>query len=339
MHALLITVFLLSWSLTWCVRRYALAKQILDIPNDRSSHHTPTPRGGGVAFVLVFMMTTYCLMYAGIIHLPSGILLISLAGLIALLGFCDDKYTLPAYWRFIGHFVVSLLVVIVLGGLPKIQFYGWTLHPGYVADAFAVLYLVWMLNLYNFMDGIDGLASIEAIFVCLAVSILYYFNGYPQYMIIPLILATAVTGFLYWNFPPARIFMGDAGSGFLGFMLGVLSLQATAVGSRFFWSWFILLGVFIVDATVTLFCRLIQGERIYTAHCNHAYQHAARVLQSHRSVTLSVLGFNILWLWPLAMLVGLGYLNGFNGVIIGYTPLCILAIQLRAGRKTHHICS
>ncbi|MDP3704906.1 MAG: glycosyltransferase family 4 protein [Legionellaceae bacterium] len=334
MFGLLAVVFVMSWSLTWCARRYALAKQMMDIPNHRSSHQIPTPRGGGVAFVVVFLVAMLCLLSLRVIQWPGGFTLMGAAFFIAFLGFCDDRSSIPALWRFIGHFMVSIIAVYAMKGMPAIACYTWVLYPGYLANAFAVVYLVWMVNLYNFMDGIDGIAGIEGIFVCLGGAILYWSLGYHASMILPLILATATTGFLYWNFPPARIFMGDAGSGFLGFILGILSIQAAGINPQFFWSWLILLGVFIVDATVTLCFRLMQGEKIHMAHRSHAYQYASRMFNSHLSVTLGVLLLNILWLWPLAMCVGLGYLNGLIGLLIAYVPLGVIAIQFNAGQRS-----
>ena len=132
----------------------------------------------------------------------------------------------------------------------------------------------------------------------------------------------------------ARIFMGDAGSGFLGFIFGVLSIQAAHVNPAFFWSWLILLGVFIVDASCTLFWRGMRREKIYQAHSTHAYQHASRRFGRHQPVTLRVLGINVAWLLPLAGCVALGYLEGVVGVVIAYTPLIILAFVFKAGRAS-----
>ena len=148
---------------------------------------------------------------------------------------------------------------------------------------------------------------------------------------VPLLLAAAVMGFLFWNFPPARIFMGDAGSGFLGIALGVLSLQAAWVAPQLLWSWLILLGVFIVDATFTLLRRLLRGDKVYEAHRSHAYQYASRQYGRHLPVTLVVGGINILWLLPMALLVGLGWVDSFLGVLIAYVPLFGLALKYRAG--------
>ena len=336
-YLVLSTVFLLSLALTWCLRRYALAKNILDIPNHRSSHAVPTPRGGGVAFVVAFLLAIPFVGYLGFVIMPVGVSL-TVAGLfVAILGFYDDHYPLKHYVRFLGHFCASIFALYWLGGMPSISFLGLIIPAGVLLNTLAVLYLVWLLNLYNFMDGIDGLAAIEALSVCFGGAFLFWLNGSCVYMGLPLALAAAVAGFLCWNFPPARIFMGDAGSGFLGLSLGILTIQAASVHPQLFWCWLILLGVFIVDATVTLFCRLFRGCKIYEAHRTHAYQHAVHRFGSHRRISLAVLILNVLWLLPLAILVEQGYVGGSTGLLIAYLPLIIVAIQFKAGREANNV--
>ncbi|MFI3222772.1 MAG: glycosyl transferase, partial [Methylococcaceae bacterium] len=198
----------------------------------------------------------------------------------------------------------------------------------------AVLYLVWVLNLYNFMDGIDGLASIEAITVSLGAALLYVLQTEISALwIAPVLLAVTVCGFLVWNFPPAKIFMGDAGSGFLGIVLGLLSIQATWLDSSFLWSWLILLAVFITDATWTLFRRLLRGDKVYQAHCSHGYQYAARYYQSHKKVSLAVAVINLVWLLPVALCVGLKHIDAGLGLLLAYVPVMLLAIFFRAGQR------
>lgn len=187
------------------------------------------------------------------------------------------------------------------------------LDLGLLGSVLAAFYLVWLLNLYNFMDGIDGIASVEAISVCLGGALLFLFVGEFKVAQVTLVLAAAVMGFLFWNFPSARIFMGDAGSGFLGIVLGIQSLQAAWIAPQLLWSWIILLGVFIVDATFTLLRRLIRGEKVYEAHRSHAYQFASRHYGRHLPVTLAVFAINFVWLLPFAVLVALGKLDGFLG--------------------------
>lgn len=325
-------VLLGSLLLTASLRRYALAKSIIDIPNARSSHSVPTPRGGGVAIVVAFLASLAIL---GAVGFTDTHMLIALAGagaLIAILGFMDDHGHIAARWRLLGHFVSAAWVLGWLGGLPALQMFGVQLDLGWFGAALAALYLVWLLNLYNFMDGIDGIASIEAITVCLSACLLYWIAGAANLVILPLLLAMAVAGFLFWNFPPARIFMGDAGSGFLGIILGALSLQAAWVSSELFWCWLILLGVFIVDATFTLMRRLARGDKVYEAHRSHAYQFASRQHGKHLPVTLMVAALNVFWLLPIALCVILLKLDGVLGLLIAYMPLVVLAVRYRAGQ-------
>jgi len=181
------------------------------------------------------------------------------------------------------------------------------------------------------MDGIDGIASVEAISVCLGGYLLYMLTGQFALATLPLVLGVSVAGFLCWNFPPARIFMGDAGSGFLGIALGTLSLQAGWVAPELFWSWLILLGVFVCDATFTLIRRLMRGDKVYEAHRSHAYQYASRQFGRHLPVTVAVGAINLFWLLPVALLVGTQRLDGLLGVLIAYLPLVALAAKFHAG--------
>lgn len=322
----------ISCGLTWLLRRYALARSIMDIPNARSSHSIPTPRGGGVAIVLAFLAALLWMGNVGIIESAGLWALFGAGGFIALLGFLDDHGHIAARWRLLGHFAASTWVLFWLGGFPPLTVLGTEINLAWLGHVLALLYMVWLLNLYNFMDGIDGIASVEAISVCLSSSLLYVMVDVPGLILAPLILAATVGGFLIWNFPPARIFMGDAGSGFLGITIAVMSLQAAWTSSELFYAWLILLGVFIVDATVTLLRRLLRGEKVYEAHRSHAYQYAARYCGHHLPVTLSVLLINVFWLLPVAMLVVLGTIDGIVGVAIAWVPLAFLALRFSAGK-------
>lgn len=328
---LMAVIAVLAWGLTALLRRYALAHSLMDVPNGRSSHSQPTPRGGGVAIVVAFLLGLCVAVVAGV-ELPSEIYYALLgSGLaIALLGFLDDHGHIAARWRLLGHFAAAAWALFCLGGLPPLAILGQVVDFGWLGYLLASLYLVWLLNLYNFMDGIDGIASVEAICVCLGGALLYVLHGDAEAAVLPLMLSFAVAGFLYWNFPPARIFMGDAGSGFLGIVLGVLSLQAAWIDQSLFWGWLILLGVFIVDATFTLFRRLLRGDRVYEAHRSHAYQYASRQFGRHLPVTLAVAVLNLCWLLPIALWVVLGG-DGLFGLMFAYAPLLVLAVKFRAG--------
>jgi len=328
---LLPLVLLVSLLMTAGLRHYALKRNVIDVPNARSSHTIPTPRGGGVAIVVSFLLAMTVLMFTGTAHVHTLIGLVGGGALIAAVGFMDDHGHIPARWRLLGHFLAAGWILAWMGGLPPVNVLGWVVDLGLAGTLLAAVYLVWMLNLYNFMDGIDGIASIEAITVCLCAAGLYGLTGLGQHAVLPLLLACAVAGFLYWNYPPAKIFMGDAGSGFLGILLGGLSVQAAWVSPQMFWCWLILLGVFIVDSTYTLVRRLLRGDKVYEAHRSHAYQFAARRYGKHLPVTLGVAVVNVCWLLPIAVGVALGALEGLLGVALAYAPLIVLAVRFRAG--------
>lgn len=327
----LLVVVVVSFLTTWLLRRYALSRSIIDIPNARSSHTVPTPRGGGVAIVLSFLSALPVLAASGFLTGETLWAMLGAGAGIAVLGFLDDHGHIAARWRLLGHFAASVWALYWLGGLPAISLFGLDLNLAWLGHVLAVFYLVWLLNLYNFMDGIDGIASVEAICACLGACLLYWLGGFETLIVTPLVLAMAVGGFLYWNFPPARIFMGDAGSGFLGIILGLLSLQAAWVSSKLLWVWLILLGVFIVDATVTLIRRLLRGDKVYEAHRSHAYQFASRRYGRHLPVTLAVAAINVLWLLPLAAAVVLWDMDGALALVVAYVPLVLLAIKFHAG--------
>jgi Fuc2NAc and GlcNAc transferase len=320
--------------LTALLRRYALACCLVDVPNKRSSHRVPTPRGGGVAIVLTFLSGLPVLAWAGRLEFPVMVALFGAGVLVAMVGFLDDLGHIAACWRLLAHFISAFWILAWMGGVPGLPFFGHSLSLGWLGLILMTLYLVWLLNLYNFMDGIDGIASVEAMTVSFGGSLLYWLAT-PDVTawVVPVLLLAAVCGFLVWNFPPAKIFMGDAGSGFLGLTLGALSIHAAWTAPTFFWSWVILLGVFVVDATVTLLRRVYRGEKFYVAHRSHAYQYASRKLGAHKPVTLVVGLINIVWLLPLALFVGLGVLEGVVGLCVAYAPLVWLAFRFKAGAR------
>lgn len=328
---IVLAVALISFLMTAVLRRYALSRSIIDIPNARSSHSVPTPRGGGVAIVLAFLVMIPVLGWQGLV---GGDMLIAVGGagaLVAVLGFMDDHGHIAARWRLAGHFAAAAWALFWMNGLAPLTVFGWDLNLGLIGNILAAIYLVWMLNLYNFMDGIDGIASVEAICACLGGCLLYALSGQQGMIWLPLLLAAAVGAFLVWNFPPAKIFMGDAGSGFLGVILGCFSIQAAWVNSSFFWAWLILLGIFVVDATFTLVRRLLRGDKVYEAHRSHAYQFASRKFGKHLPVTLAVAAINLVWLLPIALGVVLYGWDGALALVLAYVPLILLAIKFHAG--------
>lgn len=323
--------FILTFGFTYVMRAYALKKNIIDNPNERSSHSIPTPRGGGVAVVCSYFLALTVLIFSQKLSLDIGLTLIVSGFIVALLGFLDDHGHINSMLRLAIHFLVAIGVVIGLGGFSELTIFN-GFHLGFSANIIAVLFLVWLLNLYNFMDGINGIASVEAITTTVSIALLYLWLGSSLSSDSLWLLAASVFGFLLWNFPKAKIFMGDACSGFLGLTLGVLALIALKENVALFCAWLICLGVFIVDATFTIIRRVVNGYKMYDAHRSHAYQILSRKLNSHTPVTLSVLAINIFWLFPIAYVVSTqDYLYPEIFILVAYLPLILLAIVAKAG--------
>jgi Fuc2NAc and GlcNAc transferase len=310
--------------LVWLIRRYALRhnQSLMNVPNFRSSHSVPTPQGGGLAFVISFLLFVPILAVLSDLPWPEVWAFMGSGILVSMIGFADDHGHVAIHWRLLAHFFGATWVLFWLGGCPPLSILGFIIDPSLLSNILAVFYLVWLLNLYNFMDGIDGLSTIETMTVCIGAALLLAPQSTSQSIwIIPLVLVASVSGFLFWNFPLAKIFMGDVGSGFLGLTLGIFSIQTAWVSPHMFWVWIILLGVFIVDASLTLLCRLTKGEKIYRAHNNHIYQIAARHYNSHKAISLSIGLINLIWLFPIAYLTSNQWIDVLPALVIAYTPL------------------
>lgn len=328
------TALLASILITTLVRKYAIRTQLLDHPNDRSSHTQVTPRGGGISIVLVSLLSTFVLWITEAIDTDLAIAFIGGGIGVAGIGLADDRTAVPVAIRFVVHVAAAVWATYWIGGLPPIQVGTRLIDIGLAGDALSVVALVWALNLFNFMDGIDGLAGSEAAFITLgAAVILYYLHLSPGVAALAGCVGLASLGFLAWNWPPARVFMGDVGSGFLGYAVGVLALADAQVHSVAVPVWLILGAVFLLDATITLLRRLLRGEKVYQAHRSHAYQRLARRWNSHQHVTLAVLSVNLLWLLPCAFFAVLhGELAGWT-VFAALTPVAVLAIISGAGLR------
>ena len=321
-------IFIGSFLLTPLIRHFASKRRLIDVPNARSSHELPTPRGGGVAIVVNYFVG---LVIIALLHRLPFDLISALTGagiMVAAIGFLDDHGHISARWRIIVHFIAAGWVVFSLNGFflaLNLSLYEW------LFDLFWLISLVWLINLYNFMDGIDTIAGAEAVFVCVSATVFFLASGEYGMGSATALLAAAVAGFLFWNLPPARIFMGDVGSSFIGIVIGVIALAGIKGGVTSVWVWVILLGVFLVDATVTVFRRILRGRRWYSAHRSHTYQHAAREFASHGKVTAAVSLINVAWLFPWAVAAYEWPALGPLFAALAYLPLICLAFRFDAG--------
>jgi Fuc2NAc and GlcNAc transferase len=333
----ILIVFLVSIGSTGVLRHYALRRGIIDTPNERSSHTIPTPRGGGVSFVITFLTALTAAYLFNITDAAPQtkpfMALITSGLLVAGIGFWDDHIHIPARWRFLTHSIAALIGLLLLG-LPEIPLPSTTINLGLLGYPIGIIALVWLLNLFNFMDGIDGFAGSEALFVGISATIIMMLAK-PGEFSAPIlwlsILMAGVAGFIVWNWPPAKIFMGDAGSGFLGLMLGLFALWSANLGLSI-WCWIILLALFITDATVTLLRRMLSGERWFEAHRSHLYQQLSRKWGNHRSVTQALISLNVFWLFPWAWLAATYHNLGLFITFTAYLPIVVLARKLGAGK-------
>lgn len=329
---LLFSIMLASWALTYFIRGYALRHNLIDSPIARSSHCHPTPRGGGMAIVVSFLAAYLLLWYMKFIT-DNLFLPVFLSGcLVALVGFIDDHRFVTIKLRLGVHFLSVVGALYLFGTLPLLPWLTGYIEIGMIGYWVLGLGLIWFLNLFNFMDGIDGLAAVEAIFISGSAAVFLGLSGGNTGLVLGMAcLALASIGFLMWNWPPAKIFMGDGCSVFIGFVLGIFALITPCTNHINIWTWLILSGYFIVDATVTLLVRFFRREKIYESHRSHAYQILSRRLNSHAKVTIGILFLNIVWLLPFAVLSVIFPLNGFLFLLISLVPLVLLVLKIGAG--------
>ncbi len=323
-------LLLFALAFTGLVRFYALKVELLDIPNQRSSHQTPTPKSGGLAVVICFYFALLVFIANAYWRSAEGVIL-ELALAVAVLGFWDDKHNLSASIRLLFQLLVAGLIMLMLNGLPKFIVGPFTIDLAWPGYLLGLIYLIWMLNLFNFMDGTDGIAGSEAIFVLSALAGFLQWSA-PSLANAALCLAVSTLGFLFWNWPRARIFMGDAGSCFLGLQIAVIILIGVKHLPNLMIPGLILMGVFIVDASFTLVYRMLSGQKWHQAHCTHAYQYVARKY-GHDKVLWGVWAINLFWLLPFA--IGTFYMpdTGMIGLLLAYAPLLWFVNYTRAGRE------
>jgi len=327
-----IAAALLAAALTGWVRRQALRRQWLDVPNERSSHRAPTPRGGGLGIVIAAAAGFVMLWATGAMNARLCAALVGGGLAVAWIGFRDDRTPVGPGTRLAVHMAAAAWALAWLGGVPPIQFGTTTVEFGLFGYVLGALAIGWVLNLFNFMDGIDGIAASEAAFMALAGAVL---AGGSSALGVPaagLVFGAACLGFLAWNWPPAKIFMGDVGSGFLGYVLAVLALAAMWESPVALFAWLALGGVFFVDASITLARRLLRGERVHEAHRSHAYQWLARRWGAHLPVTLAVLAVNLLVLLPVASFCIAYPERAATALVAALVVLGLFALMAGSGR-------
>jgi UDP-N-acetylmuramyl pentapeptide phosphotransferase/UDP-N-acetylglucosamine-1-phosphate transferase len=334
-HLFLLALATLGLSAVSCLMVKAILAwtrrhRILDVPNERSSHTQPTPRGGGLAivFLTILVYTAYAVFLPG--RFP--VCYIIAAGSIAVISFMDDLKEVCTAIRFFTHGIAAVIVLIFLGfwHYLTLPMFGEISLPAIVGIPVTFVWMVGMTNAYNFMDGIDGIAGGQAAVAGLGWIILGNISGQPGVALIGLLVLAGSLGFLWYNWPPARIFMGDVGSAFLGFTFAFLAVWAADKDSRMAAAGIILVWPFVFDSIFTLLRRLWKGENIFQAHCSHLYQRLVQNGWSHGKVSalyamlagIGILPAALFVRWPAAgswsMLVLLPVLAGGLWLLVVY---------------------
>lgn len=278
---------------------YAVKKGILDMPNSRSAHKVITPRGGGFPLLLLWSALLAAAGY--FFHLSYQAILIFIpAIIIGYLGYIDDKKSLSAWFRLLVQALCAVALLFILGA-NKEYLLALNFLPIWAVFALLAVGVVWFTNLFNFMDGMDGIATSEALFFFGLASYIFWYLGSDVLMLLSWGMVALLGGFLVWNWPPAKIFLGDTGSGFLGMLMATMALISVAWHDVSIFVWLIASGVFWFDASVTLIRRLLSKENILTAHASHAYQRLLQRQFSHRTVLLSIIGVNTFLGWMALM--------------------------------------
>jgi len=320
-----------SSAITYWFMRVAIRLGFLDHPNERSSHREPTPRGGGLAIALVLIAAATWSLHAGWLEPRHAYAYLGGVVAVATVGLLDDVWRLRARWKLLGHILAAAWLAGWLGGLPEVRYGDAVLVLGPAGYALASIGTIWLINLYNFMDGADGLAATQALLASSFGAVLL--SGlHPGLALMAIALAGAAAGFLVWNAPPARVFLGDVGSYTIGFTFAYLGMVGESAGALPSAVWLLLLSPFIVDATLTLLDRCLGGEIWYQAHRDHAYQRCLRLGAGHGTLLWGLILITVALIWPLAWYAAQGAILKALAVALAFNGLLWLGIRYRFKR-------
>lgn len=315
---LLVAVFGAVTVATGGLRLWLLRGSFVDVPNERSSHSVPTPRGGGIAVVVAGLAAMW---------LTNGLPTVILVGamLLAAVSWIDDVRSLPVLPRFAAQIIAVAAAVVFV--LPPDEVLPFPLPTTAAALLIGVAW-VWFVNLYNFMDGIDGISGVETISICVGVALIGSQVPAAEHLVMPaLTIAAGAAGFLWWNWHPAKIFLGDVGSVPLGFMTGYLLLDLAVSGAPE--AALLLPGYYLADATITLLRRAWRREKIWRAHREHFYQRAYQRGLPHSAISLRIAAINIILIGSAqTAIVGRPLL----GLTVGAVVIVVFLLHLQGRR-------
>ena len=322
---LLFFVYVLSLFGTIYYRKFALRHSILANLNFRTLHEEPIPIGGGIVFSMVFVVFVFFLYFINLVELELMLVFGIGAGLATTIGYIDDLKGIGSIKKLILQFLLVLLILYVFNGGPlnMIEYLaGW---PSWTISAFLLL---WLINVYNFIDGIDGLAISGAVLILITLLLTFSITNHTSNLVpLFLVLFASCLGFVFFNWPKASIFMGDSGSIFLGYCFGAFIVYSLMKNEISFLTWLVVFGYYLGDTTTTTLIRIMLVKKWYHPHRSHAYQNLARKLDNHAIVSFGVMVYHILWLLPLAIWTVLKPNFGIIAVVLAFLPSIIWSIK------------
>lgn len=328
----LVFVFIYTHALIYLSKRYA-EQHLMQAPHLRGTHTRTIPRGVGLSVVITCLIALAALAFnQAYFPTPVAIAIIVGGTLVGLIGFLDDHSHIAPSIRLLVQSLSVGIVLYQIGGFPEIYILDQMIYLGWFGHILAFLGMVWLLNLYNFNDGIDGYVAMETVFISLTLAVMVYLLGFLSLTWFLLVLAVSMSAFLCWNWQPAKVFMGDVCSGFLGFLWASLMAYTAKDNWVPIITWFILLAIPIIDATVTLIVRLAKGYSYGESHNSHAYHHAVVRYGSHQAVVLRALAINLFWLLPLATASFLWPQYDLYFFVVAVAPIFYIVIKLGAGQ-------
>ncbi len=299
-------------------------KNLVDIPNERSSHEISTPKGGGVSIVVLTLIATAVLLINNSIDIKFAASMILGLSVIATTGFIDDIYNISIFKRVVLYGLSVFASIVILSPEHKVIFGNTYVDIGVMIYFIYALYSFWILNLFNFMDGTDGYAAIQTLTTAIFSWVMLGSMLSANENMLLLIVFASTLGFLVWNWSPAKIFMGDVGSCSIGFIFALFSIYTASEGFLSISVWLILLSPFIGDATFTLLKRIILREKWYHAHNGHAYQKLYQLGMSHKKIGLGLLALNIIFILPMAYYANFNSEVEFYLLIANYTVIGLI---------------
>ena len=318
-------IYLLSIFGTFYYRKFAIKHKILANLNSRTLHKNPTPRGGGVVFSFIFIMSIIVLSFLDIIQKDLISVFVIGSTFALILGYVDDLYSISPVKKLVLQFGLVFWLLYFIDSNTLFDQKGLI---GILTWLFVSLLLVWLINVYNFIDGINGMAILGAILISSTMLLaLILSKNYSDLMLLFLVLLASCSGFLFFNWPKASIFMGDSGSIFLGFCFSALVIYSLTTNELSLITWLVVFGYYLGDTSTTTILRFFLVKRWYGTHRSHAYQNLARIKNNHLLVTLGVLLYHLLWLLPLAVMSVLKPNLGLFAVICAYLPTVLWTLK------------